>query len=86
MAVPSAGWLARVVAGYFAYHAVPTTTRTIAAFRYRVVIQWRGQLTSTQPTGRLKWERMAELANEFLRKPRTLHPWPNVPFAVRHPS
>ena len=31
------------------------------------------------------WPRMAKLADEFLPKPRILHPWPSVRFAVRHP-
>jgi hypothetical protein len=28
---------------------------------------------------------MAKLADDFLPKPRVLHPWPSVRFAVRHP-
>jgi hypothetical protein len=28
--------LAQIAAGYFAYHAVPTNSRAIAAFRYQV--------------------------------------------------
>jgi RNA-directed DNA polymerase len=28
---------------------------------------------------------MAKLVDEFLPRPRILHPWPNVRFAVRHP-
>ena len=32
------------------------------------------------------WERMAKLADEFLPKPRVLHPWPSVRFTVRHPE
>jgi RNA-directed DNA polymerase len=79
------GWLAQVVAGYSAYHAVPTNSRAIVAFRYHVVIQWYRQLSRRSQRGRLKWERMAELVNEFLPKPRVLHPWPTVRFAVRHP-
>ena len=36
--VPVVGeWLARVVAGYFAYHAVPTNSPALSAFRYHVV-------------------------------------------------
>ncbi len=35
--VPEVGkWLAQVVAGYFAYHAVPTNSPAISAFRYHV--------------------------------------------------
>jgi RNA-directed DNA polymerase len=28
---------------------------------------------------------MAKLADDWLPKPRILHPWPNQRFAVRHP-
>jgi RNA-directed DNA polymerase len=28
---------------------------------------------------------MAKLANDFLPKPRILHPWPDRRFAVKHP-
>jgi len=84
--IPETGtWLAQVVAGYFAYHAVPTNSRAVAAFRYHVVILWYRQLRRRSQRVRLVWERMAELADQFLPKPRVLHPWPSVRFAVRHP-
>src|SRR5450631_4055262 len=35
--------------------------------------------------GGLTWARMAKLADDWLPKPRILHPWPNQRFAVRHP-
>ena len=78
-------WLAQIVAGYFAYHAVPTNSRAIAAFRYHVTILWYRQLRRRSQRVRLVWERMAELADAFLPKPRVLHPWPSVRFTVRHP-
>jgi len=78
-------WLAQVVAGYSAYHAVPTNIQAIGAFRHHVVKLWYRQLRRRSQRGRLVWARMAELANEFLPKPRILHPWPSVRFAVRHP-
>jgi RNA-directed DNA polymerase len=28
---------------------------------------------------------MAKLADDWLPKPRILHPWPNQRFAVKHP-
>jgi hypothetical protein len=35
--------------------------------------------------GGLTWARMTKLADDWLPKPRILHPWPNQRFAVRHP-
>ena len=84
--IPETGkWLAQIVAGYFAYHAVPTNSRAIAAFRYHVTILWYRQLRRRSQRVRLVWERMGELADAFLPKPRVLHPWPSVRFTGRHP-
>ena len=37
-------WLAGVVRGYFAYHAVPTNMRALKAFRHYVIDLWRRAL------------------------------------------
>jgi group II intron reverse transcriptase/maturase len=84
--IPEVGrWLAQVVAGYFAYHAVPTNSAALYAFRYHVAVLWHRQLCRRSQRAYVVWERMAKLADEFLPKPRILHPWPSVRFAVRHP-
>src|SRR5437660_4214232 len=65
--IPETGkWLAQVVAGYFAYHAVPTNSPAIAAFRYHVIILWHRQLLRRSQRARLVWTQMAKLADEFL--------------------
>jgi RNA-directed DNA polymerase len=84
--IPEVGkWLAQVVAGYFAYHAVPTNSPAIAAFHNHVVNLWYRQLRRRSQRARLVWAQMAKLAGEFLPKPRVLHPWPNERFAVKYP-
>jgi RNA-directed DNA polymerase len=84
--IPEVGnWLAQVVRGYFAYHAVPTNSPALDAFRYHVVILWHRQLCRRSQRAYLVWERMAKLADDYLPRPRILHPWPSVRFAVRHP-
>jgi RNA-directed DNA polymerase len=84
--IPETGkWLGQIVAGYFAYHAVPTNSAAISAFRYHVIILWHRRLRRRSQRTRLVWTQMAKLADEFLPKPRILHPWPSVRFAVRHP-
>src|ERR1700680_826225 len=84
--IPDPGnWLGQVVAGYFAYHAVPTNSAAIGAFRYHVTVLWHRRLCRRSQKARLVWPRMAKLADDFLPKPRILHPWPNVRFAVRYP-
>jgi RNA-directed DNA polymerase len=78
-------WLGQVVRGFFAYHAVPTNTRALNAFRHRVMDLWRRSLKRRSQRDRTTWERIAKLADDFLPKPRILHPWPHVRFAVNHP-
>jgi RNA-directed DNA polymerase len=84
--IPEVGkWLAQVVAGYFAYHAVPTNSPALSAFRYHVALLWHWQLCRRSQRAYVAWTRMAKLADEFLPKPRILHPWPSVRVAVKHP-
>ena len=43
--IPEQGkWLRQVVTGYFAYHAVPTNSRALSAFRHHVTDLWRRAL------------------------------------------
>ncbi len=84
--IPAQGrWLKQVVGGYAAYHAVPTNTRAVAAFRYHVTDLWRRVLRRRSQRDGSTWTRVAKLAEAFLPKPRILHPWPSVRFAVKHP-
>src|SRR5271157_3100225 len=84
--IPETGkWLAQVVAGYFAYHAVPTNGLALSAFRYHVTVLWHRQLCRRSQRAWVVWERMAKIADAFLPKPQILHPWPSVRFAVNHP-
>ena len=83
--IPEVGkWLAQVVRGYFAYHAVPTNSPALDAFRYHVVILWHRQLCRRSQRAYLVWERMARLADDYLPKPRILHPWPTRFAQVRN--
>jgi len=84
--IPEQGrWLKQVVTGYFAYHAVPTNIRALVSFRYHVTNLWRRTLRLRSQKDRTTWERMTKLADEWLPKPRILHPWPRQRFAVKHP-
>jgi RNA-directed DNA polymerase len=84
--IPEQGhWLRQVVCGFFAYHAVPTNSRAIAAFRHHVVTLWRRTLKRRGQRDRTSWQRIARIAEDFLPPARILHPWPDVRFAVKHP-
>jgi RNA-directed DNA polymerase len=83
--IPQQGkWLRQVVLGYFNYHAVPTNFRALKAFRDEITRGWRRALSRrSQKTG-LTWAAMNRLIDDWLPKPRILHPWPDQRFAVTH--
>jgi RNA-directed DNA polymerase len=84
--IPEQGrWLHTVVAGYFAYHAVPTNSRALNAFRHYVTHLWHRTLSRRSQKARVRWDRMAQIADDWLPTPRILHPWPEQRFAVTHP-
>jgi RNA-directed DNA polymerase len=84
--IPEQGeWLRQVVLGHLAYFAVPTNSRALRAFRYAVTDLWRRTLRRRSQKDGFTWDRMEKLANDWLPKPRVLHPWPSVRFAVAHP-
>ncbi len=78
-------WLRRVLNGYFAYHAVPTNSRSIHAFRHHVKTIWVRVLRRRSQRHKMSWHRMDSIAEEWLPVPRILHPWPSKRFAVKHP-
>ena len=82
--IPEQGkWLAQVVRGYFAYHAVPTNYAALGAFLHNVKWLWLRALRRRSQRDRMTWRRVAKLADDFLPKPKILHPWPHQRFAVR---
>jgi RNA-directed DNA polymerase len=84
--IPQQGqWLRQVVRGYFAYHAVPTNVASLSAFRTHVVDLWRRTLKRRSQKDHTTWDRLAQLAADFLPAPRILHPWPDARFVVTHP-
>lgn len=78
-------WLGQVVRGNFAYHAVPTNSRSLSASRYPVTELWRRTLRRRGQRDRSTWQRMGRLEATYLPAARILHPWPTVLFAVNHP-
>jgi RNA-directed DNA polymerase len=84
--IPEQGrWLKQVVSGFFAYHAVPTNSRALSAFRHYVTDRWRRTLRRRSQKDGMTWARITKIADAWLPQPRILHPWPEKRFAVRHP-
>ena len=78
-------WLKLVITGYYAYHAVPTNSRSLGAFRDHVVRLWGRTLRRRSQKHASTWERIGKVADDWLPQPRILHPWPSIRFAVKHP-
>jgi RNA-directed DNA polymerase len=78
-------WLRQVVGGFLAYHAVPTNSKTLVAFRYHVTQLWLRTLRRRGQKDRTTWRRITELTERWLPKPRIRHPWPDARFAVKYP-
>jgi RNA-directed DNA polymerase len=77
-------WLWYVVNGYFNYHAVPTNSKALVAFRTEIARRWRRVLIRRSERTKLNWKQMQRLVDDWLPKPCILHPWPNKRFAVRY--
>ena len=76
--IPETGqWLRRVLQGHYRYFGVPLNSRSLAAFRYRVLRLWRQALLRRSQKHRLPWTRMARLAAQWLPPPRICLPWPS---------
>jgi retron-type reverse transcriptase len=76
-------WLTRVVRGYFNYHAVPGNLIRLDGFRAAVCRLWRQALKRRSQRNRLQWSRFGRLADIYIPKPRTAHPYPEERFASR---
>jgi len=84
--IPEQGkWLGQVVTGHFAYYGVPTNIRALSAFRHHVIDLWRRSLRRRGQKDRTAWDQIAKVADDWLPKPRILHPWPSQRLAVTHP-
>ena len=82
--IPEQGrWLASVVRGHCNYHAVPSNSDAIIAFRTQATRHWCHALRRRSQRSRLDWERMNRLATRWLPPARVTHPYPDVRFDAR---
>lgn len=82
--IPEQGkWLGQVVGGYFNYFAVPTNTRVLRGFRYRVERHWLRALRRRSQKDRTEWSRIAGLSQLWLPAVKVRHPYPSERFDAR---
>jgi hypothetical protein len=73
-----------VVQGYFNYHAIPGNFAALRAFRREVARAWLWALRRRGQKRPLTLARFDDLADQYLPKPRILHPQPGVRFDAKH--
>ena len=75
--IPAVGqWLRSVVGGHIRYYGVPMNSQALSVFRYRVGWLWQRALSRRSQTGRVSWERMRRLIDQWLPPARVCHPYP----------
>jgi group II intron reverse transcriptase/maturase len=81
--IPEQGkWLASVLRGYYAYHAVPTNIHNLIGFQREVTRLWCKALRRRSQKDRTTWTRAVRLSRTWLPSPKTSHPWPDKAFRV----
>jgi hypothetical protein len=86
--VPETGrWLRQVLQGYYRYFAVPYNLDTLNLFHFEIGRAWLRALRrrSQKARRKLSWDKFKPILNQWLPRPRVIHPWPNVRFRRRYP-
>jgi len=76
-------WLAGILRGYLAYHAVPTNIRPMSQFRTQMIRHWQRALRRRSQRDRTSWRRMNLIVKRWLPVARIQHPWPYQRFDAR---
>jgi RNA-directed DNA polymerase len=72
-------WLAKVLIGHYRYYGVPRNSRSLSTFRWEVKRRWRHVLNrrSQRRNRKVTWDRMDQIADRWLPRPRIVHPYPS---------
>ncbi len=73
-------WLARVLRGWYGYHAVPGNIVRLQQFRDALVKLWLQSLRRRSQKHSWTWSRMKRLSDLVLPKAKIQHPYPNERF------
>ena len=77
-------WLRSVVQGYFNYHAVPGNSASLQRFRREVSKRWLRVLQRRSQKSRISWKHMTGFAEQWLPRPKILHPYPYMRFDAKY--
>ena len=77
-------WLRSVIRGYFNYHAVPGNFASLQRFRREVSKRWARILQRRSQKSRMTWKHMTGFAEQWLPRPKILHPYPYLRFDAKY--
>ena len=80
-----AKWLGKILNGWLHYYAVPTSSRFLKRFAFRLRRMWLRVLRRRSQMDRTKLDKLGRVAAAFWPPLTILHPWPEQRFAVTHP-
>jgi group II intron reverse transcriptase/maturase len=69
-------WLKKVVTGHCQYYGVPGNYDAMSDFRHQVGLRWHHALRRRGQKGLVSCERMCELMNKWIPRPRICHDYP----------
>ena len=77
-------WLRSVVQGYYNYHAVPGNSVSLQRFRREVSKRWLRVLQRRSQKSRISWKHLTGFAEQWLPRPKILHPYPYMRFDAKY--
>jgi len=69
-------WLISVLNGHFRYYGVSGNFRAMSQFRYQVYRAWQQALRRRSQRGHITWERLNQIIDRWLPKPKVYHDHP----------
>jgi group II intron reverse transcriptase/maturase len=69
-------WLKSVVVGHYRYYGVPRNMGMLRVFRERILRYWCRTIRRRSQRHRMTWQRMYQLATQWLPEPQIMHPYP----------
>lgn len=80
-----AKWLGKILNGWLRYYAVPTSSRFLERFAFRLRRMWLRALRRRSQMDRTKLDKLGKYAEVSWPTLKVLHPWPEKRFAVTYP-
>jgi RNA-directed DNA polymerase len=69
-------WLTSVVIGHYRYYGVPRNMGRLRVFRECILRYWCRIVRRRSQRHRMTWQRMYQLATQWLPEPHIMHPYP----------